>query len=175
MPAQVNFCCFLMFFSVWHAIWCLKIGTYVLIKDWLTEKISSTFHSSKRPNCEMKILQQTSLEMVTHDMLQPVRTIFAAKNNYLWFIHPHIVRNLFPAESSLTLNLWNKVVIIIIPAVSELAQHYIKCSRHSECLLKRNLKLACPWNAIKCVKDSCSQWLHVFSIRTWLHELALPG
>ncbi len=37
MAAQVNFVCFLMFlFSVWVAIWCLKIGTFVLIKVLLT-------------------------------------------------------------------------------------------------------------------------------------------
>ncbi len=36
IAAQVNFFCFLMFFSVWLAIWCLKIGTFVLIKVLLT-------------------------------------------------------------------------------------------------------------------------------------------
>ncbi len=36
MTAQVNFFCFLMFFSVWLAIWCLKISTIVLIKALLT-------------------------------------------------------------------------------------------------------------------------------------------
>ncbi len=32
MAAQVNFFCFLMYFSVWLAIWSLKISTFVLIK-----------------------------------------------------------------------------------------------------------------------------------------------
>ncbi len=36
MAAQVNFFCFLMFFSVWLAIWCMKISTFVLIKVLLT-------------------------------------------------------------------------------------------------------------------------------------------
>ncbi len=36
MAAQVNLFCFLMFFSVWLVIWCLKIGTFVLIKVLLT-------------------------------------------------------------------------------------------------------------------------------------------
>ncbi len=31
-----EFFCFLMFFSVWLAIWCLKINTFVLIKVLLT-------------------------------------------------------------------------------------------------------------------------------------------
>ncbi len=36
MAAQVNFFCFLKFFSVWLAIWRLKISTFVLIKVLLT-------------------------------------------------------------------------------------------------------------------------------------------
>ncbi len=32
MTAQVNFCLFLDVFSVWPAIRCLKIGTFVLVK-----------------------------------------------------------------------------------------------------------------------------------------------
>ncbi len=36
MAAQVNLFCLLMFFSVWLAIWCLKISTIVLIKVVLT-------------------------------------------------------------------------------------------------------------------------------------------
>ncbi len=31
----------------------------------------------------------------------------------LWFIHPHFKRYLYPAESSLTLNLWNEAIISI--------------------------------------------------------------
>ncbi len=36
MAAQDYFFCFLMFFSAWLAIWCLKISTFVLIKVLLT-------------------------------------------------------------------------------------------------------------------------------------------
>ncbi len=36
MAVQVNFFCFLMYFSVWLAIWSLKISTFVLIKVLLT-------------------------------------------------------------------------------------------------------------------------------------------
>ncbi len=36
MAAQVNFFCFLMYFSVWLAIWSLKVSTFVLIKVLLT-------------------------------------------------------------------------------------------------------------------------------------------
>ncbi len=36
MAAQVDFFCFLMYFSVWLAIWSLKISTFVLIKVLLT-------------------------------------------------------------------------------------------------------------------------------------------
>ncbi len=40
MAAQVNFFCFLTFFSVWLAIWCLRISTFVLIKVLLTKGIT---------------------------------------------------------------------------------------------------------------------------------------
>ncbi len=55
MAAQVYFFCFLMFFSVWRAIWCLKIGTFVLIKVLLKKKISTLVQRHRAPNRALNI------------------------------------------------------------------------------------------------------------------------
>ncbi len=48
------------------------------------------------------------------------RCPFSLKNSiFLWFIHPHFERNLFPAESSLTLNLWNKAILLLLLLLME--------------------------------------------------------
>ncbi len=35
-------------------------------------------------------------------------------SNYFWLIHPYFKSYLFPAESSLAWNLWNKIIIIVL-------------------------------------------------------------
>ncbi len=49
MAAQVNFCLFRNVFSVWLAIWCLKIGTNVFIKVVLTYFLPLFRIHSSRP------------------------------------------------------------------------------------------------------------------------------
>ncbi len=68
MAVQVNFGCFLMFlFSVWVAIWCLKIGTFVLIKVLLTYLpvililMHTVFELFKNAICELMFIFLWSL------------------------------------------------------------------------------------------------------------------
>ncbi len=49
MAAQVNFFCFLMYFSVWLAIWSLKVSTFVLIKVLLTYLLKNKYTKAMGP------------------------------------------------------------------------------------------------------------------------------
>ncbi len=50
MAAQVNVFCFLMYFSAWLVIWSLKIGTFVLIKVFLTNLLKIEINNVNSPN-----------------------------------------------------------------------------------------------------------------------------
>ncbi len=50
MATQVNFFCFLILFSVWLAIWCLKISTFVIITVLLKKNQKLVHHELNRRN-----------------------------------------------------------------------------------------------------------------------------
>ncbi len=98
MAAQVTFCLVLNFFSVWPAIWCLKIGTFVLIMVLLTYLLYpcsclsanlDRFLSRERFGLRFVIIQLDALDILRFRKLCTIRNHNEIYNWLLLFETPN--------------------------------------------------------------------------------------